>query len=113
MPYEALSLAALPKREAPVRKFDEEAAKALLAIVTEPGSTATDGVAYKDTKQARLACNKAKRLLNRVAPEGKVAGTRIFGVEGDVLTSVKTATAFGWCVFLEDAPAEKVEKSKK
>ena len=114
MPYETLALSALPKREPPVRAFDEEGAKALLAIVTEPGSTATDGVAYKDTKSARLACNKAKRLLARVAPEGKVAGTRIFGVDGDVLTGVKTASNFGWCVFLEDAPAEaKVEKTKK
>jgi hypothetical protein len=105
MPYQSLPLASLPKREAPVRKFDKAEADGLLAIVTaEAGATATDGTTYADQKVARLAANKAKRLLRRVVAEGQTVGTRLFGIAPDgtlVVVSSALATGFGWSVFIE------------
>lgn len=122
MPFQTLAMTDLPKREAPVREFDSETANAILAIISNPGQTATDGVVYADQKKARTEANKTKRLVNKVVPDGKVVETRLFGLDGDKPVSLKAASTFGYCVFLTDAPntetadeaaADKPSKSKK
>ena len=89
------ALSALPKRAGgPGRTFDRSAADALLAIVTaSPDATATDGERYLSSKAARVASNTARRLLARVAPEGRKPATRL-DTAGDVTT---------WVLYLIDA----------
>lgn len=79
-------LSELPKRAGPAaEEVDLEAANALLAIVSAPATedgdaqTASDGVEYPETKDARSAVNKAKRLLGHVTlPSGMAVRTRVY-----------------------------------
>lgn len=118
MTFTALSLAALPKRKAPERTWDREAAASLLSIVTGDlidGSppTVTDAVEYADEKLARAEANKIKRLLGHVLPDGKIAKTATFGIDvnGDPIVASASAGKFGWAVWIIEAPdtAEAVE----
>lgn len=84
--FVARPLSELPKRAGPAAEpVDLEAANALLAIVTAPATadgdaqTASDGIEYPDTKSARAAVNKAKRLLGHVTlPTGMTVKTRVY-----------------------------------
>lgn len=96
--FKPLALRELPKREGPKRRYDEESASALLAIVSVAGSTATDGFAYTVQKDARATATRAKRLLRRVAPE-LVVETRIYRCSDDG-TPVAGGSSYGWCIFL-------------
>lgn len=120
MGFTALPFTAIPKREAPERTWDREAAAALLAVVTGDqidgnAPTATDGTAYADQKLARAAANKAKRLLGHVAPEGTTAKTAIFGLDkkGSPVLASQSAGAFGYAVWLIPTPAPKPPKAAK
>lgn len=121
MAIKPLALSALPKRKAPERTWDREAAEAILAVVSgdmipvdggDPSPpTATDGESYSDEKLARAEANKAKRLLAHVLPDGKVAKTATFGIDKDgnaVLASAAT-NGYGWAVWMVDAPEPKAE----
>lgn len=109
MAYQTVSLASLPKRKAPERTFDAEAAATILGLISEAeGQGVTDGTAYGDVKAARAAANKTKRLLAHVAPEGKVAKTALFGIDkdGNPVEITSDGKSFGFAVWLIDAPAE-------
>lgn len=116
MTYQALALASLPKRKAPERTFDAEAANAILALAqAAEGQGVTDGTAYGDVKAARAAANKAKRLLSHVAPEGQVAKTALFGIDsdGNPVEVNAGSGSFGFAVWLIAAPEEKPAKPAK
>jgi hypothetical protein len=103
--FQTIPLDSLPKREP--RGFDKAAAAALLAAVqAQPDSGATDGVEYAKSAEpaapdaeARKVAAKHKRLLDHVAPAGKVARSRVFAV----------GKGFGWAVTLADKPADKAK----
>lgn len=93
--FAGIDLNTLPKREAPKREIDTATANKLLAVVQKNGG-ATDSVRYDDIEAARKAGNKARRLLDHVAPDGQRARMRSFPVDGG---------GFGYAVFLgEDKP---------
>jgi len=110
MTFSTISISDLPKREAPQKTFDLEAANAILALVSVPGQAASDSVAYADMKSARAAANAAKRLLSHVVTdETKKIETRIFGIADGKPAAVKGATALGYCLYLTDKPVELAE----
>jgi hypothetical protein len=118
MTFEPLSFKSIPKREAPERTWNHEAAAALLAVVTGDAidgaaPTATDGTAYADQKLARAAANKTKRLLGHVLPEGQSAKTAIFGLDkkGQPTIASASAGAFGYAVWLIATPPAKTAKA--
>lgn len=120
MTFEALSFKAIPKRAAPAREWDKDAAAALLAVVTGDqidgnAPTATDGLAYADQKIARAAANKAKRLLGHVLPEGQSAKTAIFGLDkkGQPVLASQSNGTFGCAVWLIPTPPPKAPKAAK
>lgn len=114
MPYQSMPLAAIPKRAAPVKKFNQAEADELLAVVSaavpEGASppTATDGTAYASEVLARAAANKAKRLLNRVKAETVIVKTAVFGLDaaGAPVLAKASAGQYGWAVWLVAAPPE-------
>jgi hypothetical protein len=117
--YTALARSAIPKRTAPGRTVDLEAANDLLAVlmgapIDDAAPTATDGATYADAKLARAEANKAKRLVAHVLPDGTVAKSAIFGLDadGEPVLAADGAGSFGWAVWLTEAPAEKPAKSK-
>lgn len=107
-------LSALPKREAPTREFDANAANALLGIVwtgeaiaTDAAGgtvTASDGQGYADVKVARAKANAARRLLDHVRPDGTDIKTRVYSPEGADGT-------FEWAVYLAPHKERKPRKS--
>jgi len=104
----SIALTSLPKRKAPGRTFDADAAVAILEIVSVTGEGYTDGVAYTDTKGPRAAANAAKRLLNHVAPSGMVGKTAIFGIgsDGEPVTASAGAGSYGFALWLVPAKAK-------
>jgi len=101
----SITLNTLPKRKAPGRTFDADAAVAILEIVSVTGEGYTDGVAYADSKSPRNAANAAKRLLNHVAPTGMVGKTAIFGIgaDGEPVAASTGAGSYGFALWLVPA----------
>lgn len=60
------TIADIPKRIGAGRPFNQKGADALLAIVSAPGATASDGALYPDATKARAHAGAAKRLLSHV-----------------------------------------------
>ena len=101
MPFTAKPITALPKRIPPSAKtVDMEAAKALYdllatsenlpATMPDPADkkatvtlTAEDGIVYPDVKSARNEANKAKRLVEHVAPDTLVVKTRVYKLDDE------------------------------
>lgn len=99
VPFVAKPMSELPAREMPSRSFNKEAAEALLAIVNQADTTASDGQTYKVKTDAQKAAAAAKRLLVHVLPEGKRARTRVY--------PSANGKGFEWAVFLDAAKPAK------
>jgi hypothetical protein len=97
-----IAVDSIPKRVNAGRPANLDGAKALLALISKPGSTATDGEVYEDATKARAKAGAAKRLVGLVAPADQTIKTRAFN----------DAKGWHWVIFLapkEDAaetPAE-------
>ena len=85
--FVSVAIADLPKRLVRGRAFDDASAQALLAMVSVPGSGASDGILYTDTtgpdadtsmNRARKAASAARRLLTRVAPDAELVKSRVY-----------------------------------
>lgn len=102
--YTALPLSAIPKIERPnvgSRKHDPAEAAALIALMSAPDSTASDGQTFGDRKSAFNAGNAAKRLATTALPDGKRIILRTWQEAGD-------GSPFRWAIMLGDARPPKV-----
>lgn len=93
-------LNALPKR---TRPENVEHGNAILAYLSEHDNEgAGDGTAYATDTEAQKAASTWKRHLAAVTPDGKIAASRTFPVDG----------GFAFAVFLKDKAAKGKGKAK-
>lgn len=114
--FVAVPLSTLPKRSAPVggRPVDMETAKALYALVSVEGQTASDGQGYAEEKLARAKANAARRLLTHALPEVTEADgskhpahnitSQVYKPEG--------SDSFYWAIWLTAYKARKPKAAK-
>jgi hypothetical protein len=100
-----IAVDSIPKRVSAGRPANIEGAKALLALVSKPGSTATDGDVYADADKARAKAGAAKRMLGHVTDPATIK-TRAFN----------DGKGWRWVIYLApkpevatEAPAEEVK----
>jgi hypothetical protein len=98
---QARPLAEIPKRVGRPRKFNQELADSILAVISNAGQTATDGAEYDDRGAAMKVSALWKRTVSAVSPDGMQIRTRVF----------ETAAGSGMWNFAVYADTEK--KSKK
>lgn len=97
--YSAFDLSTLPKRV--TSRTDIEAANGLLSTVQSNGA-ASDSLAYETREQARNAGLRASRLLEHVAPAGKIPSIRTFGIDKKGTPTNTDPAKYGWMVTLKD-----------
>jgi len=61
-----IAIDAIPKRLGAGRPFNQAGADALLALVSVPGETGSDGILYTEKIKASTKAGAAKRLLEKV-----------------------------------------------
>lgn len=107
--YSGFDLSTLPKRQ--TKRTDIDAARALLAEIESNGA-ASDMASYKTAALARNAGLRAQRLVEHVAPAGKRASIRTFGIGKDGKpVAGNDAPAFGFVVVLKDEKADETAEA--
>lgn len=98
--YGGFDNSTLPKRV--TQRTDMEAARNLLATVEQNGA-ASDHISYETAEKARNAGLRAARLLEHVAPAGKVPTIRTFGIDKKGKPTNDNPSSYGWSVALKNA----------
>lgn len=106
MTYQGFDLSSIPARV--TKRVNIEEAKSLLATIQKDGG-ASDMEHYETAEAARNAGLRAARLVNHVAPAGKVATIKTFGLDAKGNPTNVDAKAYAFAVTLKD----KTEKASE
>lgn len=110
MPYTTLPVSSIPAQTRPNagRTYDDAESKALVALMSQEGQSATDGIAHAEKKAAYNAAMSAKRLAAHNVPEGQRVIIRTWSE-----TNAKGVATFRWATTLGAAVERKPRKGSK